>query len=238
MDDLVYLVYFLGFLSTDGNSLLQIGKQMRLNFVTILLRWTGDLEYTEEHDKGDTTSLYLLHFTAYIAYMVFTVVLLMYTLFPNQLKMCKNRRFFLLSEHILFSGVCDFLLQMTIHRGEHVIRESSIIQIPTNVISFLLRILGVGFDTGNQVFEWLLPLTFAIALMKVFVGMFVCFRVCDAFECGYCKENEGCRAPPYPPFHCHNPAHGHSHSYVCSNQGTEMKIMNKSKTSSNSKKHR
>ena len=251
MEDVVYLIYFLGLLSTDINALLLIAKQIRFSFVTVILRWNGDLKETRE---DDITSLYLIHAIAYVAYLIFTAVLLFFTLFPSQLKTCKRNRFFLLSEHILFSGVCEIFLAIARKRGDDVIPELMISQIP-NIIFYSLRISGLGCSEGDFLFYWLPFLPIALSLAKIVLGLCVCYVISSSFECHHCKDNEGCKAPPpsCPFAHAHSPdhplhnlthshshshSHSHTHSHSHAHECIELKPMTPSKQHSRSKKNR
>jgi hypothetical protein len=246
MEDVVYLIYFLGLLSTDCNALLLIAKQIRFSFVTVLLRWNGDLTETKE---DGLTSIYLMHATSYVAYLIFTAILLFFTVFPAKLKTCKRYRFILLSEHILFSGTCDILLAIAQKRGDDVIPDMMISQI-LNIIYYALGISGIGCPIDSNWLPYVnITILSILSTAKIVFGLSVCYAIYLSFECHHCKENEGCKAPPPPcplhpchllhsESHSHSYSHSHAHSHSRAHECIELKPMTSSKHNSRSKKNR
>ena len=248
MEELVYPIYFIGLFSSDCNALLLIIKQLYHNFATVISRWNGAVNEVGEDD--DPSSLYILHATAYIAYLIFTAVLLYFTIFPSELRTCKRNRMFLMSEHVLFSGVCDVFLALSRQRGNDVIPDLMISRLPT-VINNLVHESRFGEILGSLVLEWSPTLPMVFALMKIVLWLMVSYAVSDSLVCSHCKDNEGCKAsftPPCPVHsHSHTSPHSHSHSHSHLHECIELKSIQPSKHLSsikrpihlrNSKKHR
>ena len=82
LDDVVYILYFIGFLSTDYNAVLLISKQIWFNIVTVISRWNDDLKET---DEPDLIKLFTLHAIGYTIYFILTAVLAYFAIFPSKL---------------------------------------------------------------------------------------------------------------------------------------------------------
>ena len=248
MEELVYPIYFVGLFSSDCNALLLIIKQLWHNCATVASRFNGNLNEVNEDD--DPSSLYILHATAYIAYLIFTAVLVYFTIFPSELRTCKRNRMFLMSEHILFSGVCDVFLALSRQRGNDVIPDLMISRLPS-VIYYLVHASRYGEILGSAILNWVPTLPMVFALLKIVTWLIVSYAVSDSLVCSHCKENEGCKAslpPPCPVHsHSHSATHSHSHSHSHLHDCIELKSIQPSKHLAstkrplhlrNSKKHR
>ena len=188
----VVLVYLLGLIANDFNSLLLFGKQLWKNY------WMFESGSCDWESVG---SVLVLRGIAYAAYVVITLALVLFCVFPKKIKICKFFVFLVISEHLVLATCCQAFATMT-YCNQRDVPDMYITILPGITMS-VIKQWGLACCTEEYIYGFIIFMPMVLAILNAAILIYAITWVSDAFVCDSCEIGKGCRSP-VKPYKCGN----------------------------------